>query len=80
MPSNVMPMKKLAITLSIFPGILFVIALVSYVICSIAERDLPAGGVNIGRCLLLLAAMLNVPTLMVWVFYLVGRRDDLAGR
>ena len=73
-------MKKLAITLSIFPGMLFVIALVSYVLSATAEQGLPSGGVNIGLCLLMLAGMINVPTLVVWVFYFAGRRDEAAGR
>lgn len=69
-------MKKLAIVLSIFPGILFVIALLSYVICFFAERNLPSGGVNIGLSLLLLAALINIPTIVVWVILLARKRDE----
>ena len=69
-------MKKLAIVLSIFPGILFVIALLSYVICFFAERDLPSGGVNIGLSLLLLAALINIPTVVVWVIFLSMKRHE----
>ena len=67
-------MKKLAIALSIFPGILLVIALLSYVICSIAERNLPPGGVNIGLSLLLLAALINIPTMAAWLVFLARKR------
>ena len=63
-------MKKLAIALSIFPGALFVIALLSFVISSIAERNLPSGGVNIGLSLLLLSALINIPTIVVWVTFI----------
>lgn len=69
-------MKKLAIALSIFPGILFVIALLSYVICSVAERNLPPGGVNIGLSLLLLAALINIPTLAAWLIFLATKRGQ----
>ena len=69
-------MKKLAIILSIFPGILFVIALLSYVICFFAELNLPSGGVNIGLSLLLLAAIINIPTLVVWVIFLARKRHE----
>ena len=73
-------MKKLAITLSIFPGILFVIALVSYLGSSFTEMGQASGGVDIGLCLLMLAGMINVPTLVVWVFYIASRRDGATGR
>lgn len=63
------PMKKLAIILSIFPGILFVIALGSYLICSFLERDLPPGSANIGLGLLFLAALINIPTMVAWCIY-----------
>ncbi|NNC89723.1 MAG: hypothetical protein HKN82_14805 [Akkermansiaceae bacterium] len=69
-------MKKLAIALSIFPGILFVIALLSYVICFIAERNMPPGGVDIGLSLLLLAALINIPTIVAWVVFLVRKRGE----
>ncbi|MBT8044949.1 MAG: hypothetical protein KJO79_08355 [Verrucomicrobiae bacterium] len=69
-------MKKLAIALTIFPGVLFVIALISYVICSIAERNLPPGGVNIGLSLLLLAALINIPTIVVWLIFLARQRGN----
>ena len=69
-------MKKLAVTLSIFPGILFVIALLSYVICVIAERNLPPGGVNIGLSLLLLAALINIPTILAWVIFFARKRGE----
>ena len=69
-------MKKLAIALSIFPGILFVIALLSCVICSVAERNLPPGGVNIGLSLLLLAALINIPTMAAWLIFLAGKRGQ----
>lgn len=69
-------MKKLGIVLSIFPGILFVIALLSYVICFFAERNLPSGGVNIGLSLLLLAAFINIPTIVVWVIFLARKRGE----
>ena len=69
-------MKKLAIVLSIFPGILFVIALLSYVICFFAERNLPSGGVNIGLSLLLLAALVNIPTIVAWVIFLARKRGE----
>lgn len=69
-------MRKLAIALSVFPGILFVIALLSYVICFFAERNLPSGGVNIGLSLLLLAALINIPTIVVWVILLARKRDE----
>ena len=62
-------MKKLAIILSIFPGILFVIALGSYLICSYLERDLPPGSANIGLGLLFLAALMNIPTMVAWCIY-----------
>lgn len=69
-------MKKVAIALSIFPGILFVIALISYLICSVAERNLPPGGVNIGLSLLLLAALINIPTMVAWLILLARKRDQ----
>ena len=69
-------MKKLAIALSVFPGILFVIALLSYVICFFAERSLPSGGVNIGLSLLLLAALVNIPTIVAWVIFLARKRGE----
>ena len=69
-------MRKLAIGLSIFPGILFVIALLSYVICFFAERSLPSGGVDIGLSLLLLAALINIPTIVVWVIFLARKRGE----
>ena len=69
-------MKKLAISLSIFPGMLFVIALLSYVICSIVERNLPPGGVDIGLGVLLLAALINIPTMVAWLVFLARKRGD----
>lgn len=69
-------MKKLAIALSIFPGGLLVIALLSYVICSIAERNLPPGGANIGLGLLFLAAVVNVPTLLSWILFFARKRGE----
>jgi len=69
-------MKKLAIALSIVPGILFVIALLLYVICSVAERNLPPGGVNIGLSLLLLAALINIPTMAAWLIFLARKRGQ----
>jgi hypothetical protein len=66
-------MKKLAIILSIFPGILFVIALGSYVICSYLERDLPRGSANIGLGLLFLAALINIPTMVAWCIYFIRK-------
>ena len=69
-------MKKPAIALSIFPGALFVIALLSYVICLFAERNLPPGGVNIGLSLLLLAALINIPTILAWVIFFARTRGE----
>ena len=69
-------MKKLAVALSIFPGILFVIALLSYVVCFFAERNLPPGGVNIGLSLLLLAALINIPTIVAWVIFFARKRGE----
>ena len=73
-------MKKLAITLSIFPGVLFVIALVSYLGSSFAEMGQASGGVDIGLCLLILSAIINIPTVVVWEFYVASRRDEAAER
>jgi hypothetical protein len=67
-------MKRIAIALSVFPGSLLVLALVSYVFSSIAEAGLPGGGVNIGLCLLLLALLVNIPTILVWIGCAVKRR------
>lgn len=67
------PMKKLAIILSIFPGILFVIALGSYLICSYLERDLPPGSANIGLGLLFLSALINIPTMAAWCIYFIRK-------
>ena len=69
-------MKKLAIALSIFPGILSVIALLSYLVCFFAERNLPPGGVNIGLSLLLLAALINIPTVLAWVVFFARTRGE----
>ena len=69
-------MKKLAIALSVFPGILFVIAFLSYVICFFAESNLPPGGVNIGLSLLLLAALINIPTIAAWVIFFAKKRGE----
>ena len=67
-------MKKIAIVLSVFPGCLFAIALVSLVVCAIAERNLPpAPGANIGLGLLALAALINIPTAIAWMVVLVQR-------
>ncbi len=70
----------MAITLTIFPGILFVIALISYMTSSFAEMGLASGGVDIGLCLLILSAVVNIPTLVVWVFYMASRRDEAVER
>lgn len=59
-------MKIVAIALSIFPGSLFVIALVSFVICGIAELGLPGGSANIGLGILFLALIFNIPTILAW--------------
>ena len=69
-------MKNLAIALSIFPGILFVIALLSYLICFFAERNLLPGGVNIGLSLLMLAALINIPTVLAWVVFFSTKRGE----
>lgn len=66
-------MKKLAIVLSVFPGSLLVLALASFVICSIAEAGLAGGSANIGLGLLLIAVGINIPTIVAWLIFL-GRR------
>ena len=76
MPAVCILMKKIAIALSIFPGSLFVIALVSFVVCSIVELGLAGGGANIGLGLLALAALINLPTFVVWIVYLANLRDE----
>ena len=67
-------MKRVAVALSIFPGSLFVLALASFVICSIAELGLSGGSANIGLGLLLIALIINIPTIAAWVIF-VARRE-----
>ena len=69
-------MKKLAIALSIFSGSLLIIALFNYVFFSFVERNLAPGGVNIGLSLLLLAALINVPTIIAWVVFFIRKRGE----
>ena len=66
--------KKIAIVLSVFPGSLFVIALISYICCSIAERDLPKAGVDIGLGILCIAFLVNIPTIIAWGIFLFGKK------
>lgn len=68
-------MKRIAIVLSIFPGSLFILALVSFVVCSIAELGLASGSANIGLGLLFIAFLINIPTLIVWGLYFATRRS-----
>ncbi len=70
-------MKKLAIALSIFPGSFLIIAFFNYVFFSFAERNLAPGGVNIGLSLLLLAALINVPTIIAWVVFFIRNRYSI---
>ena len=67
-------MKKLAIALTVFPGSLFALALVSFVVCSIAELGLAPGSANIGLGLVLVALTLNIPTIIAWIVYILMRR------
>lgn len=60
-------MRKLAIVLTIFPGSLFVLAAGSYTACRLAEAGLPSGGPDIGLGLLLVAALINIPTVLAWI-------------
>ena len=60
--------KLIAIGLYVFPGSLFVLALANYVIFSILESGQPSGTANIGLAFLYMAAMINVPTLIAWLF------------
>ena len=66
--------KKIAIALSVFPGVLFVGILISYICCSIAERNLPKAGANIGLCILGLAFLVNIPTIIAWIIFLSGKQ------
>lgn len=68
-------MKKAAILLTIFPGSLFMLAFVSYILCSIAERDLPKGGANIGLGILFLTASVNIPTILIWLYILMKKKS-----
>lgn len=65
--------KKIAIALTIFPGSLFVLALVSFIVCSIAELGLSSGSANIGLGLLFIALLINIPTFIAWVLYFATR-------
>jgi hypothetical protein len=63
--------KSFAILLSIFPGILFALALFSYVCCSYAQRNLSKAGADIGLGILMLAALINIPTAIAWFMYFI---------
>ena len=65
--------KKIAIALTIFPGSLFVLALASYIVCSIAELGLASGSANIGLGLLCIAVLINIPTFIAWGLYFATR-------
>lgn len=69
-------MKKFAIALSIFPGSLFIIALLNYAFFAFVERNIAPSGVNIGLSLLLLAALINVPTIISWVVFFIRKRGE----
>jgi len=57
----------LVVGISIFTGSILAIAVVSYVVCSIAEAGLPSGSANIGLGLLFLAVLINIPVLIYWL-------------
>ncbi len=69
-------LKSIAIVLSFFPGSVFVLALVSYAVCFVAELGLPGGSANIGLGLLFLAFVINIPTVVVWGLYFATRGSD----
>jgi uncharacterized membrane protein YgdD (TMEM256/DUF423 family) len=59
--------KWVAIGLSVFPGSLFVLALLNLVVCGILELNEPRGTANIGLGILYLSAIINVPTMIAWL-------------
>jgi hypothetical protein len=68
-------MKRIAMILSVCTGGLFILALVSCVYCSIAERNLPKGGANIGLGILYITLFINIPTIIVWCVYFIKRNE-----
>jgi hypothetical protein len=65
--------RKFAIGLGIIPHILLALALLNLIVMRIIEGPPPAtgGGVNIGLAFLILAAMLNVPSAICWLIYVL---------
>ncbi len=66
-------LKKVAIILTCFPGSLLLIAVLNYLIMGFVEssRSVP-GDPNIGAGLLVITALINIPTLIMWLLYLLS--------
>jgi len=69
-------MKRIATILSVCTGSLFILALTSCIWCSIAERDLPKGGANIGLGILYITLLINIPTIIVWGVYIFKKQGN----
>ena len=69
--------RLLAIGLGVVPHLLFLLALLNYVVMRIIEGPPPpqGGGADIGFGFLLLAAILNVPAVICWLAYLLFRNS-----